>query len=189
MQNILKAARKEVLLALAGDEISALNFAKAIRIAKMAERIASADGRSYLTPVKKSVLEETEFTFPSLHQAILEDLTDGDTITREKYERLHQTHTEVEQVRQVAEIARDKIYMTQAQLEAKDEALQKEREMVYKERELMRRLQETLALTAGPEVEIPKLPELAPLEEQQELDEKSREDWNDVDGDVVPKNY
>lgn len=168
MQNILKAAREEVLRALEGEDLTAMNFAKAIRLAKLAERIASADGRSYLPQVQKEVLEETEFYCPPLHRAIVNELTAGDTLTREKYDRLHRTHTDAEQVRQAAEIARDKVYMTQAQLEAKDEALQKEREMLHKERELLRRLQDTLMLTAGAEVvDIPKLPALQPLEEVQ----------------------
>jgi hypothetical protein len=170
MQHILIVARQEIIVELALEgELAASNFAKAIRIAKMAERIASADGRSYLTQVKKEVLEETEFFCPALHKAILDDLVDGNTLTREKYERLHSTHTEVEQVRQTAEIARDRAYMAQAQLEAKEEALQKEREMVHKERELLRRLQNTLMLTAGEqEVNIPKLPELTPLEGEED---------------------
>jgi hypothetical protein len=172
MQNILKAAREEMLRALEG-ELTALNFAKAIRIAKMAERIASAEGRSYLGQVQKQVLEETEFYCPPLHRAILDEIMAGDTVAREKYDRLHRTHTEAEQVRQAVEIARDKVGMTHAQLQAKEEALQKEREMLHRERELLRRLQDTLMLTAGDqEVDIPQLPELLPLEEEEEAAEE-----------------
>ena len=180
MDNILEVAKQEIEKSLAEEKLRAPQFARVVRIARMAEEIVCADGRTDLVRVKNKILEETEFFAPVLHNAILEDLLGGDNIIKDKYKRLHRAHAQAEQVRQITEIARDKLTIERTKL-------QTEREEVHAERKLIRRMKDTLDMMKGsaelpPEaqVEIPSLPELPPPpgqegEEKEDLTEDNDE--------------
>jgi hypothetical protein len=152
----------------------------------MAEGIICADGRADLVRMKNKVLEETEFHYPILHEAILDDLLKGDNVIKDKYDRLHRTHTQAEQVRQVTEIARDK-------LEMERDKLQTEREEVHQERKLIRRMKDTLDMMKGSaelpqetQVDIPELPALPPPPKMEKEEEEEQGPETDS---VVRKNY
>jgi len=150
MEAILQAAKLEIVRAL-GGELTAERFSNVIRIARWGENIANQEGRpDELIRAKTQALEETEFRVPTLHEAILADLTSGNDVIMKKYKRLQDTHVDLEQRRLVTDAAR-------VRLEA-------EREALHQERLAIRQIRDALMLEADRSGrDIPELPALPPL--------------------------
>ena len=168
METILQAAKLEIIRVLEGD-LNAESFSNVLRVARMAEDIANQEGRlGQLVRVKTRALEDSEFRTPTLHAALLADLTNGNDVVAKKYRRLQETHVEVEQSRLIADAARVK--------------LQAEREAIHQERLAIRKMHDALMLEADKTEngfpELPALPPLPPhpLEDEEEPEEMEEDD-------------
>lgn len=149
---LLNAARLDIVEDLKGDTLQSRNFGDVISVAKLAEQIASADGRPDFNGVLQTVIVECEFHkhAKNLYAALAAHFADGDVVLYDKYRRLQQTHAQVEGTCRALEAAQDHLRVKE--------------EMVESEREALAKMREALQLGSGSSG-LPDMPVLPPMSE------------------------
>ncbi len=176
LTKILDAARTDLVDALSVPELSAKVFGNVIRVAKIAEELACADGQPHFGSTVKRLVPECEFNMnaKNLHAAMIAYFMSGDLAVYDKYRRLHSTHTRAEATRQA--------------LEAGQEHMQAEREHLQSQIKTFDKLKEALMLSAeGGRTETADLPELPPMSDFLSFNSASQKEANEEVGRDPPE--